>query len=198
MFILIIYIILSYVVGSIPFAYIISKLFKDIDISITGSKNIGTTNVFRTVGKLAGILTFFADVFKGWLVIEIAKHYINSSFDYLIFIIFATLIGHIYSVFMRFKGGKGVATSLGIFMSLSYIPVLFSVIIFTFIVLISGYVSLGSIVASISLPILLIIFKYNLSYITVSFIVACIIIFKHKSNIKQLKNNLYRKNKTER
>ncbi|MDR0911412.1 MAG: glycerol-3-phosphate 1-O-acyltransferase PlsY [Methanobrevibacter sp.] len=184
MFIKIIYIFIVYIITSIPFAYIFSKSINKVDIRTLGSKNIGATNAFRTAGYIAGILTLVFDIFKGWLSIYFAKKYIDSSFIYITGIIFVAIIGHIFSIFIKFKGGKGVAVSLGLLIPLlHYLPLLISIFIFVLIFIMFNYVSLSSIIAAISLPFTLILLKYQIKYIIVVFLIVSIIIYKHKNNI---------------
>ncbi|MDR0915397.1 MAG: glycerol-3-phosphate 1-O-acyltransferase PlsY [Endomicrobium sp.] len=186
MLIKIIYIFVTYIITSIPFAYIFSKCISKIDIRTVGSKNVGTTNAFRMSGYTAGICTFILDVFKGWISVYVAKTYITSSFLYITIIIFTALVGHLFPIFLRFQGGKGVAVSLGMFVYLFLIPTIMSICIFIICFFIFGYVSLGSIMATISLPLFLILFKCQMKYVIVVSCISSIIVYKHKYNIKNI------------
>jgi glycerol-3-phosphate acyltransferase PlsY len=182
---IIIYVIFSYLCGAIPFAYILPKISKNIDIRTVGSGNPGTTNVFRAAGVKIGIIVFLCDIFKGFIPVYFAP-LINESFIFAAIISLAAMSGHIYTVFLNFKGGKGVATGLGVFLALMLAPTLSAFSVFVIVFLLFGYVSLASICASIALPIAAYIFGYNIEFIIFSSIIALIIIYKHKSNIKRL------------
>lgn len=179
-----VYSFLAYVVGSIPFGLIVGKIFGK-DITKEGSGNIGATNVTRVVGKKAGAAVLILDALKGFLPVYylVSKGYSPKVVS--IVSIFA-VIGHTFSIFMKFKGGKGVATALGVLLALS---VKSSVIILMFwlgVFLATGYVSLASILsASISWVVIHII-TGDIYYTYAAFFIALIIIFKHKSNIDRL------------
>ncbi|MDR0984995.1 MAG: glycerol-3-phosphate 1-O-acyltransferase PlsY [Endomicrobium sp.] len=188
----IIYIILSYLLGAIPFAYIITKLIKNVDIRNVNSGNVGTTNVIRTSGIYSGILTLILDVSKGVIAIYFAR-FINSSLIFISLVTIFVILGHMYSIFINFNGGKGVATTLGVFIVLTFIPTVVSVLIFIIIFIIFRYVSLASIIASISLPIILWLMNYNIKLVLLAILVCVFIILKHKDNIKRLfKNSEYK------
>lgn len=187
--------IISYVLGSIPFGYIVSKL-RGVDITKVGSKNIGMANVFRNVGPFYGIIVLFLDSFKGFLPTFIA---INNYrlLDYQVLIVgLASIIGHSFSIFLRFKGGKGVATSFGVFLAISPLISIAGLIIWIVSVLISRYSSLGSILASsfvLILSLSYLFFNLNFDLFGINYknskvflisliIVSFIILFKHKDN----------------
>ena len=172
---------LAYLCGSIPFGMLIAKT-QNIDIREHGSGNIGATNVTRIIGKKLGFITLIGDVLKGWVIVFLASQWFEKP----IFIAlagFMVFFGHLYSIFLRFKGGKGVATGLGIFSFIMPLPTLFSSGIFVLILKLSGYVSLSSILAAISLPILGIFFKIPLPYIYLASIVGLFTLQKHHENI---------------
>ena len=172
---------LAYLCGSIPFGMLIAKT-QNIDIREHGSGNIGATNVTRIIGKKLGFITLLGDVLKGWVIVFLA----NQWFEKPILIAlagFMVFFGHLYSIFLRFKGGKGVATGLGIFSFIMPLPTLFSSGIFILSLKLSGYVSLSSILAAISLPILGIFFKIPLPYIYLASIVGLFTLQKHHENI---------------
>lgn len=174
----------SYLLGSIPFGVLISKKQK-IDIREYGSGNIGATNVFRTVGKKAGFLTLMCDSLKGFIPVLIALLLTDSEFIIGMVGLFV-IIGHIYPVFSGFKGGKGVATSLGVFFGLMP-KVAFIVIIVWFVVcLLFRYVSLSSMASALTVPVLAGLFDEPKFYILVSTFVAFLIVVKHKDNLKRL------------
>ena len=172
---------LAYLCGSIPFGMLIAKT-QNIDIREHGSGNIGATNVTRIIGKKLGFITLVGDVLKGWIIVFLASQWFEKP----IFIAlagFMVFFGHLYSIFLRFKGGKGVATGLGIFSFIMPLPTLFSSGIFILSLKFSGYVSLSSILAAISLPILGIFFKIPLPYIYLASIVGLFTLQKHHENI---------------
>ena len=172
---------LAYLFGSIPFGMLLAKT-QNIDIREHGSGNIGATNVTRIMGKKAGFITLIGDVLKGWAIVFLASQWFEKP----IFIAlagFMVFFGHLYSIFLRFKGGKGVATGLGVFSFIMPLPTLFSSGIFVLSLKVSGYVSLSSILAAISLPILGIFFKMPLPYIYLASIVGLFTLQKHHENI---------------
>ncbi|MDR3049938.1 MAG: glycerol-3-phosphate 1-O-acyltransferase PlsY [Elusimicrobiota bacterium] len=181
----ILYIIFAYFCGAIPFAYILTKLFAGVDIRTVGSGNPGTTNVFRAAGKKVGILVFLLDVSKGFVPVYFAC-LADGGFVFSAIVALAAMLGHIYTIFLKFKGGKGVATGLGVFLALMSAPTLSAFAVFIIVFLLFGYVSFGSISACIVLPIAAYFFGYGLEPIIFASIIAFAIIYKHKSNIKRL------------
>mgnify|MGYP000572011706 CR=1 FL=1 len=182
------FIIFSYLFGSIPTGVIISKYFFNVDIQKVGSGNIGATNVARTLGKKVGILTLIGDALKGIIPIIIVRLYepypLNQTLIF--FCSLSAFLGHLFPIYLKFKGGKGVATALGIFLMLFPFQTLLTAIVFFIIVYISRYVSLGSISASIVMPILVSFRAQNTYQIALSIIICLLIIIKHKDNIHRL------------
>ncbi|GIK62016.1 MAG: glycerol-3-phosphate 1-O-acyltransferase PlsY [Ignavibacteriota bacterium] len=206
MFLLAIIVILSYLIGSIPNSIIISKAVSGIDIRKHGSGNAGGTNVLRVLGWKYGLIVIFLDALKGAIaVVLIARLFYGplpfenvSPFDdfTLIQIIagMSAVIGHIWTVFAGFKGGKGIATALGMLLTLITVDMLIAVGVFTLVVLISRYVSLGSIIAAISVPATLFI-RENLFHVDIPgystlfpFIlgITALVIFTHRKNLIRL------------
>jgi len=184
MFKIILLFLFSYLLGSIPFGYLIAKREK-INVRNHGSGNIGATNVLRTVGKKAGILTLTGDFLKGFIPVLMAL-YITQS-EYIIGLVgILAILGHIYPIFLKFKGGKGVATSLGVFTGIMPLVVLITTIIWLIICFVSRYVSLSSMVASIALPVLAWQFNEPKFYILLSTLATIFIIFRHKDNLRRL------------
>jgi glycerol-3-phosphate acyltransferase PlsY len=197
---------LAYLVGSIPSSIIVSKLVRGIDIRNHGSGNAGGTNVFRVLGWKWGILTILLDTCKGALaVIVVARMYIDrmpfnnvTPFDdfTLIQIIcgVAAVIGHIWTVFAGFRGGKGIATALGFLFMIITVDMLVAIGVFVLVVSFSRYISLGSVAAAISVPLILIIreniFGVNIpGYHTIlpfCIGIALLVIFTHRANIERL------------
>lgn len=181
----ILFLFFSYLIGSIPFGYIICKVFKKIDIRNFGSGNIGATNVYRICGWKYGLPVLITDILKGFLPIFIGKH---LNFPILLIIaggVFSVL-GHSFSLFLKFKGGKGVSTSFGVIIGLFPIPALFSFIIWVVIFLTTGYVSLSSIAGAFSLPILINFFIKDKFLTFLGILIFFFIIFTHRENIKRL------------
>jgi len=176
--------IIAYICGSIPFGVLLAKK-QSIDIREHGSGNIGATNVARTLGKKLGLYTLAGDLLKGFLVVFLA----NLWFEKTIVVALAGLtvfLGHLFSIFLKLKGGKGVATGLGVLIFVMPLPTLISTGIFILCFNISGYISLSSILAAITLPILGIYFKIKLPFIYLSVIMALFTLQKHHDNIVRL------------
>ena len=177
---------IAYLSGSIPFGAFLAKT-QNINIFDHGSGNIGATNVARILGKKAGLITLAGDVLKGWGMVFLSSLFFEKS----ILIALAGLsvfLGHLFSIFLKFKGGKGVATGLGVFSFVMPLPTLLSVGIFVLTLRVSGYVSLSSILAAISLPIFGIFFRMPLPYIYLAVIVVLFTLQKHHNNIVRLLN----------
>ena len=177
-------IITSYLMGSIPFGFILTKLFLKKDIRDIGSGNIGATNAIRTGNKSIGFATLFLDISKAVLPIIIVK------FNYPEYIYIASLsafLGHVFPIWLNFKGGKGVATYVGILFSINLIYGFIFIISWMIIFVISKYSSLSSIIASLLIPIYIIIFEnFNSIFFGIMFI---LIFYTHRQNVKRLKNN---------
>lgn len=174
----------SYLIGSIPFALIIGKLFYNTDIRAHGSGNVGTSNTFRILGKKAGIMVLICDLFKGAIPVWIAL-LLGSDITVLFFGLVAA-IGHVYSIFLKFKGGKAVATGGGAI--LAYAPLVFIILLATFLIVLytSKYVSLASVSASIVFLIVSLITR-DVPLIIVAVVLAVVISVKHISNMKRIK-----------
>jgi glycerol-3-phosphate acyltransferase PlsY len=183
---------LCYLLGSIPSGYIIGKIAKGIDIRQHGSKNVGATNALRVLGTKLGILTLFFDFLKGLLAIQIIKWIIPefNNFQLLLGGVFV-IFGHIFTVFLSFKGGKGVATSAGVFLGLIPFAFVIALLVFLITVILSKYVSLGSILGVITLFTVQIIENLqsgfqSIEFLLFVFVISVFIIYKHKDNIKRL------------
>ena len=174
----------SYFLGSIPFGFILTKIFLKQDIRETGSGNIGATNVLRTGNKFLAILTLVLDFLKGYVTIIVTLKYFN---DLILLSALICLLGHIFSIWLKFKGGKGVATYLGILLALSVNYFLIFIIVWFSILLIFKYSSLSSILSTFGILIYEYFFLENniLSFLFISFI---IILYAHRSNILKLIN----------
>jgi glycerol-3-phosphate acyltransferase PlsY len=186
----------SYLLGSIPFGYILVRLFQGIDVRSIGSGNIGATNVARTGGKGLAIATLALDAFKGWLPVFLVLKlpFVEASSPAQLHTL-ATLaaliavIGHMFPVWLGFKGGKGVATGLGVFLALAPKAVLIAVLLFAVIVAFTRYVSLGSILAAAAFPIALWWLERDIfpaPAIAMCVAVALLVIIRHHQNIGRL------------
>ena len=181
----ILFISIAYLIGSLSFGIIISKSLKLSDPRTIGSKNPGATNVMRTGSKLAAILTLFGDVLKATFVVTVAMLFNLNDLE-LMQVTLAVLIGHTYPIYYNFKGGKGVATALGILLASNWILAISVLFIWLVIFSIWRYSSLAAITASLSLPIISY-FIDDTSYILLTnILITALIIFNHHSNIKNL------------
>ena len=181
----IIVVVIAYLLGSIPFGYLIVRRRIGADIRQTGSGGTGATNVSRRAGKTAGILTLLLDAAKGCVAVVIAQ--VVSGDDWMVAAAaIAALVGHIFPVWLGFRGGKGVATAVGIFAVLAPIALLCAGVIFLAIVVTTRYVSLGSIIASVLVPVF-VWFQSGLQpVLTAAIVAAALIVFAHRGNIKRL------------
>lgn len=191
-------IILSYLAGSIPTSIIVCKALRGSDIRNYGSGNAGGTNAFRVMGWKAGILVVSIDIFKGFAATEwisrlnLFSGIPESSIPVPIIAGTAAVIGHCFTIFAHFKGGKGIATSAGMLIALFPVPLFVSVSVFAVVLLTSGYVSLSSLIAAIAFPVTMIFFYINdpnnidRTAIIFSIIITAFIFYTHRSNIKRL------------
>lgn len=177
--------ILSYLIGSIPTGYLLFKLKEKKDIRAYGSRNIGATNVLRTSGFSLAIIVLILDVAKGLLPAVLARE-ITASPALGLGCCFLAVLGHCYPIFLRFRGGKGVATSCGIFAVYSWPSLLTCALIFFLIVFITKFVSLGSLMASLLIVPLTYFFHRDLNLTAVSFLFTLVIWLRHRDNLKRL------------
>jgi acyl phosphate:glycerol-3-phosphate acyltransferase len=186
------YILLAFFLGSIPFAFLYGKIFHGIDIRHFGSGNSGATNSLRVLGKTAGIVVLILDCLKGFLPIFFLKN--NLEPHWLIFIGLASILGHVFSPFLGFKGGKGIATSLGVILSTNPYLGLICLGIFIFMVYFFRIVSLGSLIAGLAY-FLVNLYRLGLtdSYTILSLGLLLLVIYTHKTNILLLLQNKERK-----
>lgn len=175
---------ITYVLGSIPFGVLFARA-QNINLHDHGSRNIGATNVTRILGKKTGALTLLGDAFKGWLAVALASWILNDP----VAIAGAGLmafLGHLFSVFLKFKGGKGVAIGLGIHLYMMPTVTLAAVAVFACTLWISKYMSLSSMFAAITLPMFGMFMKIPFPYIYMSLCIAILVIFKHHENIRRI------------
>lgn len=177
---------LGYFLGSMPSAVWYAKIFHNIDIREHGSGNPGATNSLRVLGKTAGITVLVFDILKGLIVMYLASFYLSENWQ-LFSIGITSVLGHIFPVFSKFKGGKGVATAFGVILYFNPIGSLFSALVFFIVVFITRYVSLSSMLAAFTFAIYLLI-KFPNQYLIVSmaFFLALLLVFTHRENITRL------------
>ncbi|HOT42349.1 MAG TPA: glycerol-3-phosphate 1-O-acyltransferase PlsY [Syntrophorhabdaceae bacterium] len=175
---------IAYLIGSIPIGLILSKI-KGKDPRQTGSGNIGATNVMRTAGKAMGVITLIGDVAKGFLPVIVVKHYSHEPI-LVAALGFLAFLGHLYPIYLRFKGGKGVATALGVYLAVSPLAILIDILVFILVLLRWRYVSLGSLVAAAMMPVILIFLRISYEYIVLSVLVGAFIFIKHRDNMRRL------------
>ena len=188
---------LSYLIGSIPFGFLLTKFFLKKDIRNIGSGNIGATNVLRSSGnKSIAVLTLIADIIKGSVVVLLGSQ-IHDPYHFFftpeLLCGLAAILGHIFSPFVKFQGGKGVATSLGVFFALAPYLSFLSLGIFIIVTVTTRIVSISSLTAVIAFPISGYCFNYSLNLILLSIIIAFLIFFRHKENIVRLLNGVENK-----
>ncbi len=189
-FILIYYLlpmILSYILGSIPTGLWIGLVFYKKDIRKYGSGNIGATNAMRVLGKVPGAIALFVDAMKGFIPVILTKTFL-SDYAYLPLLVgISAILGHLFSIFLLFKGGKGVATGTGVYLALAPIPTLITGIVFFISAFTTRMVSVGSITSAIALAILTFIFyKNDVIFVSITFLIAILVIYKHRSNIQRI------------
>lgn len=186
----IIAIIISYTIGAIPFAYIMTRLLVGKDVREFGSGNVGATNAGRVLGFKYGFMVAVLDVLKAILAVSIARWLLSAElpeFSLLIIALFV-IIGHNWSIFLRFSGGKGVATTCGVLFSLYPLAFFIFFIIWLIVVLFSRYISLASIISGVSLPLVIYLLKGDIYDIIFALIFAILIVLRHRTNINRLIN----------
>lgn len=201
--------VLAYIIGSIPTAIWVGKSWYDIDVREHGSKNAGATNTFRVLGKKPGIVVLSIDILKGAIATFLPVIFLSGKFEagdetlvqiQILAAIFA-VTGHVFPLFAQFKGGKGVATSLGVIIGLQPIAAAICIVIFLIVFIASKYVSLGAIIAALAFPLVIkfIVKEESIWLIGFSILLSCLVIFAHRKNIGRLirmeesKMNLFKK-----
>ncbi len=181
----------AYFLGSIPFGLVLAKLFSGADVRKSGSGNIGATNVARVAGPLAGILTLVFDTAKGAAAVWLAGRVTNESATWMTITAFAVLLGHCFPVWLKFKGGKGVATALGVFLALCPLAAVSALLLFLLCVAYWRYVSLGSVAAAAAMPLLIYFLwaPHHAPPIVINvgtLAIAALVIYKHDGNVQRL------------
>jgi len=188
---LLILLVSAYLIGSVPIGYIVGRVFFRRDIRTAGSGNIGATNALRAFGTTVGVIILLLDMLKGFGTVMLAKAVLGSDSGWIAACGLAAILGHIFTIFLRFKGGKGVATAGGVFLALAPLALLMTLLSFIVITAITRYVSLGSILGALGFGIMVImqqlmLVKPDYPLMVMSVAVVLMIILKHKDNIRRL------------
>jgi glycerol-3-phosphate acyltransferase PlsY len=190
----VILVIVSYFLGAVPFSYIAGRLLRGIDLREYGSGNLGAANTFRVLGRGAAIPVLLADIGKGFLAVKLVQYYGLEGYQYAIIAALIVIIGHNYSIFVRFAGGKGVGTTAGTFLAMAPCAVLICLAIWIVLLIISRIVSVASMIAASCLPIAIALMnrftscETHLSVLYLSMVSALFVIYKHRSNIRRLRD----------
>ncbi len=178
----------AYLIGAIPTGVVLTRLTGAGDVRQVGSGNIGATNVYRNFGRRLGVLTLVGDALKGFLPLLLVILYAGFTDTQIATVAALLFLGHCYPVYLGFKGGKGVATALGIFAVLSPLTLIPALVIFVGVVWKWRYISLGSICAAGSMPLLVFLVERSLPLLAATLFIAAMVIFRHRSNIERLSN----------
>ena len=182
-------VILGYLFGSISPSVFLGRAFKGIDVRKVGSGNAGTTNAFRALGVKLGVAVLVGDLLKGVVPVVIARLVLHEQHPVVIVLVaFACILGHNYSIFLRGKGGKGVATGAGAALALMPVPMAIVVGIFVFLLLVVRIVSIASIAATIMYPVMAAVFQRPLAYIVGACVMAAVVLWAHRGNFRRLWN----------
>lgn len=181
---------MAYFLGSIPFGYLMVRMFEGKDVRDSGSGNIGATNVLRTCGRTIAVLTLVLDGAKGYLAVVLTSRFISQESTTMALATAAVVLGHVFPIFLNFRGGKGVATSAGAFLALSVVAVLGAFLVFGIVVTLTRIVSLGSITAGALFPLLYFFIAHNsntsLSLVFVVSFCSALVLLRHQENIRRL------------
>ena len=178
----------AYLIGAIPTGVILTRVVGGDDIRNAGSGNIGATNVYRVAGRKLGVITLVGDCLKGIIPLLIAQYGFAATETGLALVALAAFIGHCYPVYLGFKGGKGVATALGIFLVMSPLSVLCLLGVFILVLWKWRYISLASISAAAAVPVLIFIFENSVPQFVATVVIAALVIWKHSANIERLRS----------
>jgi len=180
--------VIAYLLGDIPFGYVLVKLTTGRDVRASGSGNIGATNVLRTTGRAAGVATLLLDIGKGYLAVWLEGRLTGGSLAWMSVAALAVMIGHSYPVFLRFRGGKAVAAFVGAYLCLTPVPLLATLVVFVVMVAWSRHISLGSIVGAGTFPFAVWLIEHPPTVVVVTAICgAALIIYRHRENIARLR-----------
>ena len=178
-------ILFAYLMGSIPTGVILARSFGDIDLRKVGSGNIGATNVSRALGRKFGLITLLGDMSKGLLPVLLARWLVESEI-LILTVAFVAFLGHLYPVYLRFKGGKGIATALGVFLGLTPLAALLALGLWLICFIIWRISSLSSLIAATAMPIIVGLLNDSWLYLSFSLIITALIFYTHRENIQKL------------
>jgi glycerol-3-phosphate acyltransferase PlsY len=177
---------IAYLLGAIPFGYLLVKWTTGADVRTGGSGNIGATNVLRTTGRAAGVGTLLLDIGKGYLAVWIARQLAHSDLTAMCVAALAVMAGHAYPVFLKFKGGKAMASFVGAFLCLTPLALGAVLVVFVFVVVWTRHISMGSIVGAATFPLAVWLMQKDLVMLATALIAGAFIVYKHSSNIQRL------------
>ena len=178
----------AYLIGGIPFGYLLVKLKRGEDVRSMGSGNIGATNVLRTTGRVLGFATLLLDIAKGAAAVWLADRFLNGSIQWMSLAALAVMAGHAYPVFLKFKGGKAVASFVGAFLYLTPLPLAAMLVVFVITVAVTRYISLGSVLAAGFFPIAVFLIEHPPAIVVLAAAIAGIfIVVRHRSNLERIR-----------
>jgi acyl phosphate:glycerol-3-phosphate acyltransferase len=190
-------VVVAYLLGAVPFGLVVAKTLRGVDPRESGSRNIGATNVARTCGTKFGVLTLALDILKGAVPVAVAV-VVDGHWAAVSLVALAAVAGHVFPVFLGFKGGKAVATTIGVFLPIAFLPLLASAGLCAAAIAISGYVSLGSLTLVTALPVLILVWGEAI-YLPLALVVMALVYWRHRENIARLvkgEEKSWRKGKT--
>jgi glycerol-3-phosphate acyltransferase PlsY len=178
----------AYLIGGIPFGYLLVKLKRGEDVRDMGSGNIGATNVLRTTGRALGFATLLLDILKGACAVWLADRFLNGSIEWMSLAALTVMAGHAYPVFLKFKGGKAVASFVGAFLYLTPLPLAVMLVVFVVTVAVTRYISLGSVLAAGFFPLAVLLIEHPPSIVVNAAAIAGIfIVIRHRSNLQRIR-----------
>jgi glycerol-3-phosphate acyltransferase PlsY len=181
-------ILIAYLVGGIPFGYLLVKLTTGKDVRASGSGNIGATNVLRTTGRAIGVATLLLDIGKGFFAVWLAAFLTNDDVTWMSGAALAVMAGHAYPVFLKFKGGKAVASFIGAFLYLTPLPMFATIVVFVIVVAATRHISAGSVIAAAMFPLGVWMILHPPAPVWIAALIAgAFIVVRHKSNIERLR-----------
>jgi acyl phosphate:glycerol-3-phosphate acyltransferase len=181
-------VVIAYLLGGIPFGFLLVKLTTGRDVRASGSGNIGATNVLRTAGRLAGVATLLLDMAKGYLAVWLEGQLTGGNAEWMSAAALAVMIGHSYPVFLRFRGGKAMAAFVGAYLCLTPLPLAAVLVVFVLLVAWTGHISLGSIVGAGTFPLAVWLIAHPPSIVVASAVLSgALIVYRHRDNIARLR-----------
>ena len=178
----------AYLLGAIPFGFLLVKWKTGTDVRLAGSGNIGATNVLRTTGRLAGVLTLLLDIGKGFAAVWLADALTRGSLPWMSAAAVSVMVGHVYPVFLRFQGGKAVASFVGAYLYLTPIPLLAVLVVFVITVAWTRYISMGSLLGAVTFPLAVwLILHPPFPVVAAAVVSSAIIVARHRQNIDRLR-----------